>query len=58
MVQLMERQYIVVLLFIGIVLILSGSMVGYGLSQLGWVLAIASGVALLLIVTKQRRTGR
>jgi hypothetical protein len=54
----MERQYIVVLLFIGIVLILSGSMVNYGLSELGWVLAIASGVALLLIVSKQRRAGR
>jgi hypothetical protein len=58
-VELMQRyshyQGIVVLLFVGLLLTFSGSVDNGGFSSLGLVLVIASGIALLLDVIKQRR---
>jgi hypothetical protein len=53
----MERRYlyIAIVLIVGIFLILSTSTLNNGLDRLGWVLVIASGIALLLDIIGQRR---
>jgi hypothetical protein len=53
----MVRQYpyIVVMLFVGILLIFSAGMPNEGISRLGFLLVVASGIALLLGIIRQRR---
>ncbi|HET9222905.1 MAG TPA: hypothetical protein VFO07_10395 [Roseiflexaceae bacterium] len=53
----MVRQYpyIVVLLFVGVLLTFSAGMANEGLSRLGFLLVVASGIALLLGIIRQRR---
>jgi hypothetical protein len=54
-----DYPYIVVLLFVGILLTFSAGMADEGLSRLGFMLIIASGIALLLgIVRRRRGSGR
>jgi hypothetical protein len=52
----MERHYpaIVVLLFVGILLTFSAGLADEGLSRLGFVLVLASGVALLVGIIRRR----
>jgi hypothetical protein len=57
----MERDpsYLVVLLFVGILLLFSAGIPNEGISRLGIVLVVASGIALFLSIIHQRRsTGR